>query len=233
MQMRKLIGLLGVKGAGKDTAANFLVEKHGFRRIAFGDRVYAELAEAFGVTVEFLGNRETKETPLAELALQNCAESSFVTCVLGLLRAQHETLERTGAFDRDAALRAPRSPRVLLQWWGTEYRRTHVRDTYWVDIVEQALRDNPGQSFVVTDVRMTNEVALVRRMGGVLMRVRRPGLEEKEAAARASAAMTTAAHCSETALLNSPVDAEVFNLEGSPERLHSDICSAAERFRLF
>ena len=33
----RLVGLVGVSGAGKDTAADYLRERHGFRRIAFAD----------------------------------------------------------------------------------------------------------------------------------------------------------------------------------------------------
>ena len=34
-----IIGLAGYAGAGKDTVGNILIEKHGFRRVAFADKI--------------------------------------------------------------------------------------------------------------------------------------------------------------------------------------------------
>lgn len=47
-----IIGLHGCKGVGKDTAAQFLVERHGFVRVGFADKLYEACAALFGITLE-------------------------------------------------------------------------------------------------------------------------------------------------------------------------------------
>lgn len=215
--MQRVIGLLGVKGGGKDTTASFLVKFAGFKRIGFADALYREVAEAFGVTVEFLGNRNTKETPLPELALAHCRDAAFVQCVVEELK-----LDTTD----DKHLLVPLSPRVVMQLWGTEYRRRRGVDSYWLDKVYAALKAEPNQSFVVTDVRFKNEFNFIHSIGGVNVRIRRPELEAKEALERAKNG--TAAHSSETELLTVTADAEITNEEGNPESLRGGILAVAQ-----
>jgi hypothetical protein len=205
--MQQIIGLLGAKGAGKDTAASHLVSTCDFIRVAFADKLYREVAEAFGVTVELLGRRDTKESDLAEFSLRNCSDPSFVQCVA----------EELGTTVTEDFLAKPRSPRFIMQLWGTEYRRKRGVDSYWLDQVAAIMDADPARSYVVTDVRFPNEALFIKARNGMLVRVRRPELELREAVSRA--ANGTAAHPSETAMLNYPVDAEVQNPEGSPQTL--------------
>ena len=201
--MHRLIGLLGVKGAGKDTAATLLVQRLGFIRVGFADALYREVAQAFGVTVEFLSRRETKEMALPELALARCADADFVALVTDT-----------------QGIGAPRSPRWILQVWGTEYRRKGAKgwDSYWLDQVAALIDANPGKRFVVTDVRFSNEATFVEQRNGLLLRIRRLTLEAAEAQARA-AGDPTALHPSATQLLERAVGAEALNEEGDPESL--------------
>src|SRR6476661_846445 len=91
--IQEILGLLGAKGAGKDTAAKLFIQKYGYRRIAFADALYLEVANAFGVTVEFLNNRDTKETPLPELALSHCQDADFVQVLGEMANEQQQTLD--------------------------------------------------------------------------------------------------------------------------------------------
>jgi hypothetical protein len=217
--MHRLVGLLGAKGAGKDTAATLLVQKLGFIRLGFADALYREVVEAFGVTNEFVSRRETKETPLEELALLHCKDPQFVEIVeriLGIATMQ----------DRQAFRAAPRSPRWVLQQWGTEYRRRSAYgwDSYWLDQVSGVIAAHPKSRFVITDVRFPNEADYVEREGGLLARVRRPVLEALEEQARL-AGTVTALHPSETELLARTVHTELINQEG-------DVNSLAQGLRL-
>jgi hypothetical protein len=206
---QEVLGLIGVKGAGKDTAATTLIEQFGFERVAFADALYREVAEAFGVSVEFLGNRDTKELAQDELKLLNCTSSEFVSTALDI--AEEEGLELD--------VRTPLSPRWVLQLWGTEFRRIREgHDSYWLDRVNDIIRANPTVNFVVTDVRFVNEARYITNsLGGKLIRIRRPVLEAKEALARA--ANGTAAHRSEVELLTYPTDLEAINVEGQMDSL--------------
>lgn len=202
--MQRVLGLIGRKGAGKDTAAKVLLSA-GWVRLAFADPLYQESAEAFGVTVEFLGNRDTKETPLPELALYKCRDQVFVAIML-----QHAGFQ-LGVTDEATVrtfLQASRSPREIMQFWGTEYKRRVVRDDYWIEMVRKVIRDNPDTNFVITDVRFPNEALMVtEEFGGELARVLRPSLESVEDVGMK--------HDSETKMRTYPVDITLVNEDGS------------------
>lgn len=201
--MQKVVGLLGLRGSGKDTAALALVEK-GWERVAFADALYLEVSAAFGVSVEFLRDRDRKEVPQAELALNRCTDPLFVAVMLEdmglpLREGQWPQIEE--------ALRAPRSPREILQKWGTEYRRMHFSDNYWRDQVAALIKASPQRNFVVTDVRFPDEARLLEReFEGKLARVVRPGLAGQDDPALQ--------HASEQAMLRYPVPYEFVNEEG-------------------
>lgn len=209
---RGLIGITGLRGHGKDTAAAALV-KVGYVRLAFADALYTEVSLAFGITTDFLGNRDTKELPLPELALNNCTNKEFVAIVLEQDRIAAET---SGAhLELKAQLTQPRSPRQIMQYWGTEYRRGVYGDSYWRDLVEAVLLANPTQNFVITDVRFPDEAKLLERIQGIIIRVVRPGAP--------GANDKSLLHSSEVAMLGYPVAATFTNLEGNSSKLGSDV----------
>lgn len=148
-----IFGLTGPAGAGKDTIADVWVLE-GFRKIAFADALYQEVATAFGVTIEFLKDRAHKESPLADLALTRCADPAFVEQISPLV----------------SSFSYPLSPREILQWWGTEYRRRQSV-SYWTDPVRAHL--GQGGNWVVTDIRFADEADTVRAFGGLVVRVQR------------------------------------------------------------
>lgn len=146
--MQEIIGLLGVKGAGKDTAAAIMAKNFGFQRLAFADALYRETAEAFGVTVEFLGNRETKEIPQIELCSARCLVPEFIATVMAVSKEQGLGITP----------HTPLSPRFVLQLWGTEFRRLRANcDAYWLDIIAEIIAKQPLVNFILTDVRFINE----------------------------------------------------------------------------
>lgn len=226
--MIRVIGLLGAKGSGKDTLAKLLINRLGFVRLSFADALYREVSEAYGVSTAFLENRKTKEKPLWKLRLANCKDLNFVEVALLVLhsgRCRSGWLGRLlnrglSRMIRFLDMHLPRSPRWTLQVWGTEYRRggKYGYDAYWIDKVRPVIEANREARYVITDVRFLNEAKMVRECNGILLRVRRPALEEREAAAR-KAGVQTAWHRSETELAKYPVDAEALNREGNPEAL--------------
>jgi len=203
--MQKVVGLVGLRGSGKDTAAKFLMAC-GWRRIAFADALYLEVATAFNVTVEFLQRRDTKESPLPELALANCQDPLFVECFLAYEEKGRAQFVQDSV-PREEQLRQPRSPREILQVWGTEYRRVMFRDDYWREQVHQVIAADPTTNFVITDVRFPDEARLVEQtLNGVLGRIRRPGLPGADDKALM--------HSSEVAMLEYPIEREFLNAEG-------------------
>lgn len=166
-----LIGLAGPRACGKDTTADLLTTHAGFTKLAFGDALYTEVSKAFGISVPELQHRPTKELLTQALSLQRCSSDQFVA---RMIRLAH--LDGGGLVD----LEAPRSPRRILQWWGTEYRR-QMAVGYWVTQVSRRIHfltsERLAQRFVITDCRFANEVEMVRAFGGRMWQITRAGID--------------------------------------------------------
>ena len=63
--------------------------------------------------------------------------------------------------------------RRLLQWWGTDLRREHYGDDYWVrkGIANAEEASQWAGLVVVTDVRFANEAQIIRDHGGIVAEV--------------------------------------------------------------
>lgn len=68
------------------------------------------------------------------------------------------------------------SVRRILQWWGTEYRRTQDPD-YWTKAWERKLSEyNLRKTHIlVDDVRFINELNVIKKHGGTFIKIERPG----------------------------------------------------------
>lgn len=201
-----LLGFTGRAGAGKDTCAQLLAQ-HGFAAIAFADALRAEVAEAWRIDPRMLTDRDTKEWPIEALSVSRCADRRFINALVDI-----EGGMPADEFD------APRSPRWVMQRWGTAYRRAQD-PRYWLDIVARWVghqRDEARQAhrpalLCITDVRMPNEAALVRALGGTVVQVHRPDLPPM--------ATDTAGHASEQL---PPATHEVHN-DGDLQHLHAEL----------
>lgn len=69
--------------------------------------------------------------------------------------------------------------RVLLQNLGVAVRE-HLRSEAWVTVGEDAI-EHADAPVVVTDVRFLNEINMIHRRGGKIIRVDRPGVEAANA----------------------------------------------------
>jgi hypothetical protein len=86
--------------------------------------------------------------------------------------------------------------RTLLQWWGTEFRRS-VNENYWVDKLAERIAEEKPEIAIITDMRFPNEMRFVQKYGEAI-RVDRPSLPPLQGAA--------GVHASELALANVPED---------------------------
>ncbi len=62
-----IIGLTGKAGTGKDTAADYLVNRHGFAKLSFATALKRGLNAMFGFSMKQWDDREWKETVLHEI----------------------------------------------------------------------------------------------------------------------------------------------------------------------
>ncbi|WP_295851956.1 hypothetical protein [uncultured Xylophilus sp.] len=173
MTKPQLIALTGFAGTGKDTVADLLVAHCGFRKVAFADALRAEVSEAFGVSLDMLTDRDGKERPSPHMALENAPVAFLGSLLLA------GVLPGRGTPTFVEALEQPRSPRQILQWWGTEYRRAGD-SSYWTRALVQRMgyyRQEFGtQRFVIPDCRFGNEAETVRRRAGRIWQINRPGI---------------------------------------------------------
>lgn len=156
-----LIGLAGRARSGKDTVADYLELAYGFKKFSFSDALYEEVSEAFQVNVEFLQSAATKEAMTRLLEIDRSLDAGF-----------YITMKRLG-WESLAA----RSPREILQAWGTEYRRAQDPD-YWVKQANSWVRAykglHPTVMLVNTSVRYPNEAEWVGKNGGKVWSLIRP-----------------------------------------------------------
>lgn len=64
--------------------------------------------------------------------------------------------------------------RLILQAWGTEFRRALFGDDYWLCRMSDAIQKSVSPVILITDVRFPNEHAFVKERGGILVRIFRP-----------------------------------------------------------
>lgn len=108
------------------------------------------------------------------------------------------------------------SPREVLQEHGMLRRENNGAD-YWVNILRDKMLTENGR-YVISDVRMPNEYAMLTSSGGVNIRITRPSLE----AERGSGAATDA-HVSETALDGAPTRFQLVNHEEDFRGLYTQV----------
>ncbi|WP_295378451.1 AAA family ATPase [uncultured Pseudacidovorax sp.] len=199
-----LIALTGYAGVGKDTVADLLVTHLGFRKLAFGDALRAEVAEGFGIELAYLTHPSTKHLPVPALAMRK-APLGFVGAVA--LSIGNEGRTPAGMLS-DAWLDQPRTPRQILQWWGTEYRRTQ-QPQYWTrQLTARAhmLASAGEDRLVVTDCRFENEAACIRALGGEIWQVVRPGIDGTNTAEGNHVSATDGRQFGPTAVINNRHD---------------------------
>jgi hypothetical protein len=135
--MKKVIGICGLIGHGKDTAAGFLIEE-GFHRISFAGVLKDACANVFGWDRILLEG--------------NTSES----------RVWREAVDSWWAKRLDI----PNfTPRLALQQVGTDILRTHFHPDIWVAACERQI-EMTDKNVVISDCRFFNELDAIKNLGG-------------------------------------------------------------------
>jgi hypothetical protein len=192
-----IVGFVGFIGSGKDTAADYLVNFHGYRRDSFANTLKDAVACVFGWDRVLLEGR-TKEA--------------------------REWREQPDTWWSDRLGRNI-TPRLMLQLWGTEVCRNGFHDDIWIASLENKMRKT-GDNIVISDVRFPNEIKAIHNAGGIVVRIKRGDNPEwYDAAASVNAGPNGNAtwslskaklaqlkiHASETAWVGGAIDHTVYN----------------------
>ena len=68
------------------------------------------------------------------------------------------------------------SPRYTMQTLGTEWGRKRMGEDFWIGAWERSVGASGAERIVVDDCRFTNEAEAVRKLGGVVIGLRREGV---------------------------------------------------------
>ena len=167
-----IIGFAGKAASGKTTAAKFLIAENNHIVILPMAQVLREEVEGFIRQVGAVdkvpliyGDQDDKVRIFyidERRALDACTEWS------GFIHKNSEIQDRHGS--------TAVSVRRILQWWGTEYRRAQNHD-YWTKAWGEKLQtyDLETVHVLVDDVRFVNELNIIKKHGGIFVRIERPG----------------------------------------------------------
>jgi hypothetical protein len=200
-----IIGVAGRAGVGKDSAADVLVKHHGFVKVAFADPLKRVAMDLWGFSEEQLWGTSSKRNdpdprwPKDHVwGNRNIDETGMFTVCS---RCNIKGALINGADDPPKGATEPcvaLSPRESLQILGTEVGRSiheQTWTTYLFRIAEKIFSSNgqykptvgwimispmPYQKrvagIVVPDLRFPNEANAIKRQGGRVWLVDRPGI---------------------------------------------------------
>lgn len=151
------IGIAGLAGAGKDTAAQIISKHLRLPCVAFAKPIHEAAKYVF---VDLCLERGVKELPLpfgnTGLNLtKNIAQSIINECNLDLSDEELQIALKVAFTNRETGqIYEELSPRKFMQLFGTEFGR-NIDEKIWVRAVENKYSD-----CVISDVRFTNELAI-------------------------------------------------------------------------
>lgn len=159
---------------GKDTAADLLVKKFGFKKIGLADSLKQILSKALNIPIENFYEQDKKELPLTEWLEEEVLFSSQI----------HEVIVETdklfpmedwqkGEIDKFFSAERFTSLRDLMQKFGTECCRTKIDPDIWLKIAGSQIA-NCEQNYVLADVRFPNEREYFRKLNAELWYINRP-----------------------------------------------------------
>lgn len=179
--MANKISLSGSKGCGKSAVAKQFLYKY-----PDTDPVILSFAQPLKIFLtEILS--EANEPELVHEALYGDKDNTYVKTKGCLEAVPYAMIELLGSLKvvkesnmfidwlKEAGLVVDSiSGRELLQKVGTEFFRQRIRDTFWVDLMQQSIIDNEGCTIVVDDTRFPDEFRLLKSMGFVMLNIINP-----------------------------------------------------------
>lgn len=182
----RLVAFAGFKSAGKTSAAEALC-RHGWQAWSFAGALKDAVAALFGWPRHLLEGDSVDSRAFRETV------DPWWAARLGIVEL---------------------TPRLALQRIGTDVFRQHFHPDIWLAGIERRLHEHADQAgapdVVLADARFRNELALVRRYGGQVIRIRR-GPDPDWMATLGDDRTRPGVHVSETDWIGTPLDGIVEN----------------------
>lgn len=128
-----IIGICGLQNSGKDTLANILVEKYGFKKLSYAGILKDIISILFGWPRDMIEGA-SKESRIWREQVDEWWSN----------RLQIPNL----------------TPRYILQYFGTDLFRTHFHQDIWIASVERQFQIY--SNVVITDCRFPNEINMLK-----------------------------------------------------------------------
>ena len=160
-----IIGIAGKAGSGKDEFAKVAQEKFGAIVLPFAAALKTEVSEflySHGFPFEYnnlYGTQADKEK----------------VCVIDAFTYEPYFMKFLYNFAELSDGRYYFTYRSLMQWFGSEYRRSQD-ENYWVNRLLDRVHSDPSKLYVVPDTRFANEAFAIRESNGCLIKVTRPSM---------------------------------------------------------
>ena len=143
--MKKIIGITGSAGSGKDTIGDILVSNSpNWSKLSFAGHLKDVASLLFGFDRKMLAGETPEDRELRELPDKYWSEK----------------------MGKDF------TPRFALQFLGTNLLRNQLHQNIWVDCLEKTVLES-SNNIVITDVRFPNEIDMIKNIGGEIWRVER------------------------------------------------------------
>ena len=144
-----IIGFLGKKRCGKDTAAEYLIENHNFIRYAFGDPVKDVAKAMFGFTDEQLyGDKKEIIDPEWNISPRQAFQS------IGTDYAQYSIYRSLPELETKVPIKC---------FWIHKFK-------HWYNKQKKL---NPNIKVVISDLRFIHEVNCLKELGSIIIKINR------------------------------------------------------------
>jgi len=165
---KSMLGMLvafGYKaGVGKDTAANYLVSKYGWKQLSFASTLKEGCKELFGLTdydvYHELGKHTVLSSPIEYTTNTHSKELDWMLSEIPTITPIDLPSSIFGTILT--------TPRDLLQFIGTEIIRA-VYPSFHIDTCLAKVKEN--NNYVISDLRFPNEAKVVAEEGGYCVRI--------------------------------------------------------------
>lgn len=162
--MQTIISLTGNAGVGKDTMADYLVEKYGFVKIGLADPMKRIAKEVYEFSDEQLwGSSDSRNLPDERYPRP---DGSFLNARVALQLLGNEWSRVCYPDTWTVYLRR------IIEKVSKGYFYSETRGAYRV-----AGKQSAYTGIVISNGRFRNEIAGIKTMGGKAVRLRRPGLD--------------------------------------------------------